>query len=247
MWSSQVLSKLSSYDELITGKTPALIIPRVFSKIECSSICSKILSINASENSSKFGTSLSSHIYKKSEYFSNAHISNKFLKKLFSENFSPLKLMHENISKIFQKSVSTAIENDKIYSDAIIRIHTKNDSVHLHRDNSNFEMTAYNVSLLKNQLSAILYLQSPEKGGELTIFNKMWHKKDECMRKPEFGYSSDLIKNVSKSTIAPVEGNMIILNPKFYHQIESISGTKSRISLGFFFGETSKNYLCSWT
>ena len=108
-------------------------------------------------------------------------------------------------------------------------------------------MDEYNVSLLKNQLSAILYLQSPEKGGELTIFNKMWHKKDECMRKPEFGYSSDLIKNVSKTTIAPVEGNMIILNPNFYHQIESISGTKSRISLGFFFGEMSKNYLCSWT
>jgi len=52
---------------------------------------------------------------------------------------------------------------------------------------------------------------------------------------------------VSKTTITPVEGNMIILNPKFYHQIESISGTKSRISLGFFFGEMSKNYLCSWT
>ena len=247
MWSSQVLSQLSSYDELITGKTPALIIPRVFSKIECSSICSKILSIHASENGSKFGTSLSSHIYKKSEYFSNAHKSNEFLKKLFSENSSPLKLMYKNISKISQKSISTATENNKIYSDAIIRIHTKNNSVHLHRDNSNFEMDEYNVSMLKNQLSAILYLQSPEKGGELTIFNKMWHKKDECMRKPEFGYSSDLIKNVSKTTIAPVEGNMIILNPKFYHQIESISGTKSRISLGFFFGEISKNYLCSWT
>ena len=246
MWSSQILSKSSSCDDLITGKTPALIIPGILSKIECSLICSKIMKINASGNNSKFGTSLSSHIYEKSKYFSNAQKSNKFLIKLFSGNISPLTLMRENISKIFQKPVLTATENNKNYSEAIIRIHKKNDSVHLHRDNSNFEMTEYNVSFLKNQLSAILYLQSPEKGGELTIYNKMWDKKDERMRNPEFGYSSDLIKNISKIKIEPVEGTMIILNPKFYHQIESISGMKSRVSLGFFFGEMSKNHLYSW-
>ena len=247
MWSSQILSKSSSYDDLITGKTPALIIPGILSKIECSLICSKIMKINASGNNSKFGTSLSSHIYEKSKYFSNAQKSNKFLIKLFSGNISPLTLMRENISKIFQKPVFTATENNKNYSEAIIRIHKKNDSVHLHRDNSNFEMSDYNVSNLKNQLSAILYLQSPEQGGELTIYHKLWNKEDERMREPDFGYSSALIEDVHKTKISPIEGNMVLLNPKFYHQIESVSGSRSRISIGFFFGELSKNYLCSWS
>ena len=34
---------------------------------------------------------------------------------------------------------------------------------------------------------------------------------------------------------------MVILNPKFYHQIESVFGLTSRISIGFFFGELSKS------
>ena len=248
MWAPQTLFKPDSYDDLITGKIPALIVPEILSKTECSSLCSKISNIQTTNgNPKKFGTSLSSHIYEKSKYFSNAKQSNDSLKKLFAENISPLIAMRETISKIFQKQLTTAIENGTSYSDAVIRIHDNDDSVHLHRDNSNFEMGDYNVSNLKNQLSAILYLQSPEQGGELTIFHKMWNKEDECMREPDFGYSSTLIEDVHKTKILPIEGNMILLNPKFYHQIESVSGTKSRISIGFFFGESFKNYLFSWS
>ena len=248
MWAPQTLFKPDSYDDLITGKIPALIVPEILSKTECSSLCSKISNIQTTNgNPKKFGTSLSSHIYEKSKYFSNAKRSNDSLKKLFAENISPLIAMRETISKIFQKQLTTAIENGTSYSDAVIRIHDNDDSVHLHRDNSNFEMGDYNVSNLKNQLSAILYLQSPEQGGELTIFHKMWNKEDECMREPDFGYSSTLIEDVHKTKILPIEGNMILLNPKFYHQIESVFGLTSRISIGFFFGELSEKYLCSWS
>ena len=248
MWTPQTLFESDSYDDLITGKIPALIVPEILSKTECSSLCNRITNNQTTNgNPRRFGTSLSSHIYEKSKYFSNAQRSNDSLKKLFAENISPLIAMRNVISKKFQKQLTTAIENGMSYSEAVIRIHDNDDSVHLHRDNSNFEMSDYNVSHLKNQLSAILYLQSPEQGGELTIYHKLWNKKDECMREPNFGYSSALIEDVHKTKILPTEGNMVLLNPKFYHQIESVSGTRSRISIGFFFGELSKNYLCSWS
>ena len=248
MWAPQTLFKPDSYDDLITGQIPALIVPKILSKTECSSLCDRITNNQTTNgNPRRFGTSLSSHIYEKSRYFSNAQRSNDSLKKLFPENISPLTTMRNAISTIFQKQLTTAIENGMSYSEAVIRIHDNDDSVHLHRDNSNFEMSDYNVSHLKNQLSAILYLQSPEQGGELTIYHKLWNKKDECMREPDFGYSSALIEDVHKTKILPTEGNMVLLNPKFYHQIESVSGTRSRISIGFFFGELSKNYLCSWS
>jgi hypothetical protein len=248
MWTPQILDKRSSYDDLIAGKIPALIIPRVLSKFDCTSLSNKILNMSKiNGTSTKFGTPLSSHIYEKSKYFSNAQESNKILKNLFFEHISPLILMQQKISELFKKKIYTATENNMFYSDAIIRIHGNGDSVHLHRDNSNFEMSEYNVSRIENQLSAILYLQSPDVGGELTIFHKIWNKKDEMMREPEFGYSADLIKGVYRTKVTPVAGNMVILNPKFYHQIESISGLKSRITLGFFFGESSKDCLYSWT
>ena len=248
MWTPQILDETSSYDDLITGKIPALIIPKVLSKSDCISISRKILNMSQrNDSSTKFGTSLSSHIYEKQKYFSKSKKSNEILKNLFLNNFSPLTLMRQKISKLSEKKIYTATENDRFYSDAVIRIHESEDSVHLHRDNSNFEMSEYNVSQMKNQLSAILYLQSPVMGGELTIFHKMWSKKDEMMREPEFGYSSDLIKGICQTKIRPIAGNMVILNPKFYHQIESISGLKSRITLTFFFGESTKNCFYSWT
>jgi len=248
MWTPQILDETSSYDDLITGKIPALIIPKVLSKSDCISISRKILNMSKTHDSStKFGTSLSSHIYEKQRYFSKSKKSNEILKNLFSENTSPLTFMQQKISKLFGKKIYTATENENAYSDAVIRIHGNDDSVHLHRDNSNFEMSEYNVSRFKNQLSAILYLQSPDYGGELTIFHKMWSRKDEIMREPEFGYSANLIRDVYCTKIKPIAGNMVILNPKFYHQIESISGLKSRITLGFFFGECSKDCFYSWT
>ena len=253
MWTTQILKKPQNfdYDDLISGKIPALIIPNILSKSSCASLSNKILKINSIASvpkiSKKIGTSLSSHIYEKLKYFSNAKISNQSLKNIFSENDSPIDIMQQTISKVFQKQMFTANENGITYSYAMIRIHEHGDSIHLHRDNSNFEMPEYGISDLNNQLSAILYLQSPLNGGELTIYDKMWNENDEQMRCPEFGYSSDLIKNVTQKKILPVTGNMIIFNPKLYHQVESVIGIKSRISLGFFFGEMSKNYLCSWT
>ena len=253
MWTTQIVRKTrnSTYADLISGKIPALIVPNVLSNSFCVSLSKTILKINFMGSNpgipKKIGTSLSSHIYEKSKYFSNSLLSNQTLKNQFLNNISPIDIMKQTISKIFQKQLFTAFENEMIYSIAMIRIHEDGDFVHLHRDNSNFEMSEYGISNLKNQLSAILYLQSPLHGGELTIYDKMWNKNDERMRCPEFGYSSDLIKNVTQKKILPVTGNMIIFNPKLYHQVESVIGIKSRISLGFFFGEMSKNYLCSWT
>jgi len=253
MWTTQIVRETtnSTYADLISGKIPALIVPNVLSNLSCISLSRKISKTNfigfSPGISKKIGTSLSSHIYEKSKYFSNALVSNQTLKSLFLDNISPIDIMQQTISKIFQKQLSPAFENEMIYSIAMIRIYEHGDFVHLHRDNSNFEMSEYGISNFKNQLSAILYLQSPLHGGELTIYDKMWNKNDERMRYPEFGYSSDLIKNVTQKKILPVTGTMIIFNPKLYHQVESVIGIKSRISLGFFFGEMSKNYLCSWT
>jgi len=253
MWTTQIVRETtnSTYADLISGKIPALIVPNILSNLSCISLSRKILKTNfigfSPGISRKIGTSLSSHIYEKSEYFSNALLSNQTLKNLFSDNVSPIDVMQQTISKISQKKISSAFENEMIYSIAMIRIHEHGDSVHLHRDNSDFEMSEYGISNLKNQLSVILYLQSPLNGGKLTIYNKMWNKNDEQMRCPEFGYSSDLIKNVPQKNIFPIAGNMVIFNPKLYHKVESVIGIKSRISLGFFFGEMSKNHLCSWT
>jgi len=239
----------STYKNLISGKIHAIIIPEIISKSVCENLCSKIL-INQHTSgpgiTNKIGTSLSSHVYEKSKYFLNAQKSNQLMQHMFEDIQSPLLTMQKTVTDISQKQISTAIENSMSYSDAVIRIHQDGDSVHLHRDNSAFEMSEYSISHFENQLSAILYLQSPKEGGELTIYQKKWNKLDESMRQPDFGYSSEVVKDIQHISIPVVAGNMVIINPKFYHKIESVHGTKQRISMSFFFAESSKNHLCSW-
>jgi len=251
MWTSQMSQNDNfTYKNLISGQIPAIIIPEIISKSICENLCNKILAnqhiTSGSGISNKIGTSLSSHIYQKSKYFSNAKKSNQIIQHIFEDVKSPLLIMKEIITNISQKQISTAMENSMSYSDAVIRIHQDGDSVHLHRDNSTFEMSEYSVSHFDNQLSVILYLQSPKKGGELTIYQKKWNKLDEKMRQPDFGYSPNIVKDTPHISIRPVPGNIVIINPKFYHQIESVHGTKHRISMSFFFGESSRHNLCSW-
>ena len=250
MWAPEMpQNDNSTYKNLISGQIPAIIIPEIISKSVCKNLSSKIL-VNPHTSgpgiTNKIGTSLSSHIYEKSKYFLNAQKSNQSIQHMFEDVQSPLLTMQKIVTDITQKQISTAMENSMSYSDAVIRIHQDGDSVYLHRDNSAFEMLEYAVSHFKNQLSAILYLQSPKKGGELTIYQKKWTIQDEKMRQPDFGYSTDIVKDIPYISIPPIPGNMVIINPKFYHQIESIHGIKQRISMSFFFGESSKHNLCSW-
>jgi len=238
-------------EDLISGKTPFILIPNVISKSTCASLSEKIFknykTIPGPGMKNKIGTSLGSHIYEKSKYFLNSKKSNTYTQNIFSDSHSPLKSMHQIISQTFQKQISTASENEMSYSECVIRIHNDRDSVHLHRDNCNFEMPDYTVSKYKNQLSAILYLQSPESGGELTVYDKQWNRYDERSRQPDFGYSFDLVNGVSYTSISPIVGNLVLLNPNFYHKVESVSGHKPRVSVGFFFGESSTSKLSCWT
>jgi len=243
--------KNSQIYNLISGNLSVIEMPNVLSKSECVSLCdeiSKNYSISSSPGlTAKIGTSLSSHIYDKANYFSNAQNSNQFIQNLFSHTISPIDKIHQILGQLFQKKISTATENFMNYSDCVIRIHQNDDSVHIHRDNCNFEMPEYAVSTYRNQLSAILYLQSPQSGGELTIYDKQWCKDDESQRNPDFGYSSDVVDGVEHVTIRPIPGNLVLLNPNYYHKIGSICGPKPRISIGFFFAESSENNLYCWS
>tara|TARA_B100001750_G_scaffold244361_1_gene261510 strand:+ start:369 stop:1124 length:756 start_codon:yes stop_codon:yes gene_type:complete len=250
--SSQLWQKYNlETEDLTSGKTPFIIIPNVVSESTCALLSKKILknctTVPGPGIKNKIGTSLGSHIYEKSKYFLNSKKSNTFIKNIFSDVHSPLKSMHQTISQTFQKHISTASENKMSYSDCVIRIHNDGDSVHLHRDNCNFEMPDYAVSKYKNQLSAILYLQSPERGGELTIYDKKWDRYDERSRQPNFGYSFDLVNDVSHTSISPTTGSLVLLNPNFYHNVESVYGNKPRVSIGFFYAESSKYELSCWT
>ena len=93
------------------------------------------------------------------------------------------------------------------------------------------------------------------------IIYKTWNKLNKKLKKKTYiianhnlirdqfkklNYSLNVVKNIKQITIPPTTGNMVLFNPKLYHQIDPVYGVKSRITIGFFFGELTKKYLCSW-
>ena len=236
--------------DLTMGNVPALIIPNIINNEECQRITSRILSTNQISSgpgiTKKIGESLNSYLYNKIEYFKNAKLSNRILKKIFPKNDPRNKMMNE-IFNLFGKRIEFAKENSMSYSKGVIRLHLPGDSIHIHRDNANFEASDFSVSKLSTQMSAVLHLQSAKSGGELKVFRKIWQKNDERFRNPNFGYSADVVNGIQQSLIKSHPGDLVIINPRLYHMVDRVRGKLERISLGFFFGQSANSNLCAWS
>ena len=74
-------------------------------------------------------------------------------------------------------------------------------------------------------------------GGDLVLYNRSWKKDDEQFRNIDFGYSRNLTES-SQSYRAPnlKAGDLVIINPIYYHEVTRIIGDVPRITLGMFFG-----------
>lgn len=194
------------------------------------------------------GPFLMSYTTKKEEYFE----ASKKARKIFESIFYGIEKPTNQINQIIHHSLpdysiaNTEFEED--YSPFIIRIHEKGKSVSLHKDDIRYEGKNYTVHNVDHQLSCILHLQESEKGGEFVIYNQKWKKSDEKYRNIDFGYSSGLIASSRSCKICNVKsGDLVIINPNYYHEVKKIEGKIPRITLGMFLGIYKKeNKILTW-
>ena len=238
------------FRELSIGAIPAIIFPKILDKQECHDLSAKILHANEISvglgSTEKIGESLNSYVSNKFEYFKKSKSSNAALRKIFSSK-DPRQRMLARISASCGKKIQFAREKSWSYSHGIIRLHNPGTMIHIHRDNASFEASNFSVSELFGQLSAVLHLQSAEFGGKLSIFDKFWTRSDEKYRKPEFGYSNNVIKKAFQTSIPCNQGDLVLINPKKYHSVNAVKGRLTRITLGFFFGHDKYHNLFAWS
>ena len=69
------------------------------------------------------------------------------------------------------------------------------------------------------------------------MYNKQWKKEDERFRNIEFGYSPRLTESSEFWRISNLNaGDLVIINPSYYHKVTKIAGNTPRITLGMFLG-----------
>jgi len=255
LWESIIITnnqiKNEHIKKIINGKNSSIIIKKFLKKEDCEKIIEKISRMNIERDSKKYnhiGPFLMNYTTKKEKYFEKASKANEIFKEIFMNIENPVDKIKTTILKNFPNyEISDKKENQKNYALCTIRQHEKGKSIPLHKDNVSYEGAEYEVSKINTQLSCILHIQETEKGGNLSIYNKQWEKKFEKHREVEFGYNPIIKENTLVDTIEPKLGDLVIINPNYFHEVKKIQGNSDRITLGIFFGiENETKKIFSW-
>ncbi len=235
---------------LLNKKIPALVIRDFYSKSECKKLVSKINNNSklSFHNTNYIGPFLMNYTTQKNRYFEDSKNAIKTFDKIFSNSENPIDKIHDFLNLLFPRySISNANEEEKNYSPCIIRIHPRGSRIPLHKDRVDYEGTRYRIAKIDSQLSCVLHLQESESGGELKIYHKSWFKVHEKHREIEFGYDSRLVDETKFCLIRPKTGDLVILNPTYFHEVLPVSGESPRISLGMFAGvENARHKILTW-
>ncbi|MCE2507710.1 MAG: phytanoyl-CoA dioxygenase family protein [Nitrosopumilaceae archaeon] len=257
MWEPQIVDHLSVeeiiLDSLISGKVPMIIIRSFYDQKSCRTAVERIKNHDQARFQDgelrHIGPFLMAHATDKGKYFKDSTECRITLKEIFCGITNPVLQIYEAVGRMFpDHSVSLAREFQYDYSQAVIRIHEKGRSVPVHKDNVKYEGREYDVSSIDHQLSCVLHLQESESGGDLVLYNRSWKKDDEQFRNIDFGYSRNLTES-SQSYRAPnlEAGDLVIINPIYYHEVTRIIGDVPRITLGMFLGFYSqKRKIVAW-
>ena len=257
MWKPRIVDHLSadeiSLERLISGKTPMVIIRGFYSRESCQTAVERIKNryqARFQDGELRYiGPFLMAHATDKGRYFKDSIECKRALEEIFCGITNPVSKIYEAVGRMLPgHSVSLARELQHDYSQAVIRIHEKGRSVPVHKDNVKYEGREYAVSSIDRQLSCVLHLQESESGGDLVLYNRSWKKDDERFRNIDFGYSRSLIES-SQSCRAPnlEAGDLVIINPIYYHEVTRITGDAPRITLGMFLGFYSrKGKIVAW-
>ncbi|MDH3312274.1 MAG: hypothetical protein OEM28_03895 [Nitrosopumilus sp.] len=261
MWTPKIFdySKINSMninsiniDSLINGKVPAIIIQNVYDKKMCKKIVDRLnfeKSTFLNGESNHIGPFLMSYATRRNDYFDDAKKHEKIFESVFSQLKSPTIKIREAIGDILPDySISSAKELKKFYSCCIIRIHKKGKLIPIHKDDVKYEGIEFGVSKIDHQISCVLHLQESESGGDVIIFKKKWVKENEKFRNIDFGYSSQLVKSTEFCKIPNLKsGDLVLINPNYYHMVTKITGNSPRITLGMFLGIFEKeNSIIAW-
>lgn len=231
-----------SLQSIISGKIPAIVIRNFYDEKSCQTIVNRIK--NHSQGNFQngklrhIGPFLMSHTTDKKKYFEDAKQSQIIFERIFFGIKNPIMQIYDGINNMLPDyTISLASEFQNDYSPAIIRIHKNGKSIPIHKDNVRYEGKEYALSGIDHQLSCVIHLQESESGGDLVMYNKQWKKEDEKFRNIDFGYSSNVIESSESCKMSNFSaGDLVIMNPNYYHKVTKITGDTTRITLGMFLG-----------
>lgn len=184
------------------------------------------------------------------KYFEEAPQNRKIVRTLFSPYESPLDKLKCILDEIWPKAVSLEVKlsaqtnlSGKMFA-GLIRSLDHGKGILPHEDKR--ERDDSTMPLLQAQIAANVYLQNPEQGGELELYNlSLDTERYDRWRGKSYGIDRlSLPPPVMK--IKPKDGDLILFNSRNLHSVTDAIGRK-RISISTFIGHDSDGSLKLWS
>lgn len=237
---------------LLNEKVPAIIIEDFFDEKDCANIVTKAWQHDfywfKKPSLGRIGATLAQfHSEENGEeiYFGVSEQINKVRDWLLAESGDPLKVLSQLLFPYWETSIAFDEKIGKSYTAGMIQAQLNQGNVHT--DKVSYETAHWSIGqIVEKQFSSVLYLQTPEIGGELELYNRQWREKDISLAfssdpKIRLGVNESLVNGVEKIVYEPKVGDMLLLNTSFYHRVMLSEGEKHRIGAMSFLGVTKDN------
>lgn len=251
MWhtlKSQPLTR-ANFDLLLSGMIPVISMPNFARPDEMQSL-KELLIEKSRRNSSiqqvtRFGISQYHHGLKESkkEYFRLAKLATKEQQQIFAKSFNPLER--------FMRLLKTVVEFTEILEEnGYGRYYAGNGKLRngyspIHVDYAPQDSQDWAVGRFPYQLAWNVYLDIPESGGELLIWEKQWQPEDdELMVEDHYYFKETVIENSNLLSIKPQKGELLLINSRNYH---AVANSSDRFAFGSFISVSSERSCHFWS
>jgi len=181
-------------------------------------------------------TEYQSKINGKTAYFSLEQESSKIRDSFFPSDGNYLQKLITLFPENYKVGLATDPDNGQYFSGLIRAMNTEST---LHFDYAPYELPGWSIEKFDTQFSLITYLQMPEEGGGLTIYNKTWTKglpvNEDAKSKGYIDISEDVVCSSEYITVVPKPGDVFIINTKNLHKVEGMDVQKTRLTCNSFF------------
>ncbi|WP_426575374.1 2OG-Fe(II) oxygenase (plasmid) [Xenorhabdus stockiae] len=175
------------------------------------------------------------------EYHQQAIKNIQRVRDIFGDLVSPIDRFRTLLDDIWPEGAHLlSVKKQKCFV-GVCRYLTPNIDLEPHIDNLEWTLPSDIEWALKYQLSSNIYMQVPDIGGELEIWNIQPNATEYAHLKGNRHYGinrNDMLK--PDLVIKPKVGDLIILNPRFIHAVRPVK-EQDRITLSSFIGVISEN------
>lgn len=169
------------------------------------------------------------------KYYFDGEAKTKERQSICSHKLDPINIFKSNLNELWEYGASIANFDDKKMFAGIARITLPNANLLENKPHYDSLPEKYQV---KGQLGANFYLEVPEKGGELEVWDLKALNPSEIKNLCDNqDFQSESIKSY---TIKPKQGDLVIINTRKPHAVKTFS-QGNRISLNCFIGYKKLN------